>query len=1073
MVLSDIAIRRPVFTVMVMAALMTLGLIAMFELGVDLFPDVSIPVISVTTIYPGAGPEEVEQQVTKRVEDAVSAVNGVDTVMSYSRDSVSTVIVRFKLSADIKSANSDVRDKVAAIRGEFPQDVKDPIIARFDPTATAILTYAVSSNRGPAQTRRLAKDVVKPQLEAIDGVASVTITGGLEREIHVFVEPDKLDALGLSLAQIAQQLGEEGYDLPAGRITSATQEISVKTLGRFRSIDALKNLVVATSESGGQVRLSDVAHVVDGFKEVRTTTRVDGRDAVTLTIQKQGGSNTVAVADQVYAKVQDLGRVLPRDVKLKKVIDESTFIRRNIHDVRRDLVFGGLMAVLVIFLFMLDWRSTLISSLSLPTSVVTTFFVMWAMHFTINMLTMIGLSLSIGLLIDDAVVVRENIFRHMELGKDPVTAAKEATNEIGLAVMATTFTIVAVFVPVAFMGGIVGQFFRQFGLTVAAAVLVSLFVSFTLDPMMSARVMKAIQPGHHEELKRHRFFGPVVRSYDRLDELYRSLLAWALRHKATVVMTALALFAGTLGLVPFMGKEFMTPEDRGEFKVELEMPPDTSFAAMSRTVARVEKLVRSANQNVLSIFSVVGPDEEANKAELRVYCTKVDERRPLTQWDIEEDIRRKLRDVPGLRAEVQDLGIVEGANESPVTLYVRGENYDTLRLLARQALRAVRTTRGAVDADESYRPGKPQASVAVDRAAAADLGVSVGTVAQTLRLALEGAVVAKYRDQGRDFDVRVQLAPTDRTSVAELADLEVPATGRRLGGSASPLMMLQAMSGPRLVRIGQIARVNKGSGPSTIERQDRERQIVVTADLNGRPLGDVVNDIQAKLAKIGKPAGYSFVWGSETKRMNETFLNMGIALAVAVLFIFFVLASQFESFIHPLTIMLALPLALVGALLLLFLTGNALSMSSMIGIILLMGLVTKNAILLVDYTNELRGQGLSMLAALLKAGPTRLRPILMTSAAMVLGMLPAALARGEGSEFKSAMAIAVIGGVIASTFLTLIVVPVAYTWFDRLSFKHDFSTHEGPTGAASPAGGDPTGRIAAPALVIDSAAEER
>ncbi len=1030
MFLSDTSINRPVFTTMVMVGLMTLGLLATRNIGVDLFPDVSFPVLTVTTVYPGAGPEEVEKQVTKRIEEAVSAVNGVDKVMSFSRDSVSQVVVQFKLEADVKTANSDVRDKVGAVRGQLPTSIRDPIIQRFDPTAAAILTYTVSSNRNGAETRKFAEDKIKPVLESIDGVATVTVVGGLEREVHVYVDPARLDELNLALGQVAQQVGMEGFDLPAGRITTRGTELNVKTEGRYRSIEELENLVVATSVNGGQVRLKDIARVEDGFKELRTTTRLDGRDAITLQIQKAGGTNTVAIADAVYKAIEKLEKTLPSDVKLMKAIDTSLFIRKNIHDVSEDIVFGGLMAVLVIFLFMLDWRSTFISSLSLPTSVVTTFLVMWWLNFTFNMMSLLALSLSIGLLIDDAVVVRENIFRHMEMGKDPITAAREATNEIGLAVMATTFTIVAVFVPVAFMGGMVGQFFRQFGLTVAAAVLVSLFVSFTLDPMMSARVMKPIEPGHHERLKHHKYFGPIVRFYDGMDEYYRGVLRWALSNRKTVVFGAIAIFFATLSIVKYMGKEFVSPQDRGEFKVMLEFPAGTSFSETMQATSAVETLIKGSNMEIRSIFSTLGPNEEANKAELRVYCSKVTER-PFSQWVIQDDIRKVLRTVPGLRFNMADLGIVDGPIEYPITLYIRGDDYEKLQELSRKALDIIKSTPGTADADMTFRSGKPETSLKVDRAAAADLGLSVAALAQTVRLAVEGDVTGKFRDGDRDYDVRVQIDPDSRNSVESLEKLSVISTGRKIGGNPFVPVL------PKLVRVGEVAKVVETTGPVTIERQNRQRQITINSNLSGRSLGDVVADVEAKLSKIELPAGYSFVFGGQTERMQETFGNMLLALAVAVLFIYFVLASQFESFVHPFTIMAALPLALIGALLLLFLTKFPLGMPSMIGIILLMGLVTKNAILLVDYTNELRGRGYKIVDALLEAGPTRLRPILMTSAAMVLGMIPSAIAKGEGTEFKAPMAIAVIGGVVASTFLTLLVVPVVYTWFDRFTLRRE------------------------------------
>lgn len=1037
MFLSDVSIKRPVFTAMVTIGLMTLGLISAGRIGVDLFPDVAFPVVVVTTVYPGAGPEEIEREVSKPIEEVVSSINGIDRVRSFSRDSVSIVMAEFKLETDVKAAATDVRERMAILRPKLPDDIQEPLIQRFDPASMPIMTYVVSSNRHPSETRELSEDVVKPLIEAVDGVASVTVVGGLEREVKVRLRRDRLEALGLPISQVAQNLGMEGFDLPAGRVENATTELSVKTEGRFRSLDELRNLVVASLGDGAQVRLQDIADVESGFKDVRIKPLLDGKDAVALEIQKQSGTNTVAVADHVYKAIAKAEKVLPADVKLLKTVDGSVFIRRNIDDVKHEIIFGGLMAILVIFLFMLDWRSTLISSLSLPTSVVTTFLVMWYMGFTFNMMSLLGLSLSIGLLIDDAVVVRENIFRHMEMGKDRVTASRDGTNEIGLAVMATTFTIVAVFVPVGFMGGMVGKMFKEFGLTVAAAVLVSLFVSFTLDPMMSANVMKPIEPGHHHKLKKHRIFGPIVRFYDSMDTFYRNVLAWALGHKKTVVALAALLFVGSMMLTKFMGTEFVSLQDRGEFKVALETPAGSSIAWTETVTREAEAAVRRASPHVKSLYTTIAPGENANKATIRVYATKAVDRRPVTQWDIEGAVRKELAAIPNIKFAVSDLGLIEGGEESPIALALVGDDYGALEGYAKQVLAAIEKVPGVADPDMSFRSGKPETSIRVDRNKAADLGVSVGVIGQTLRLAVEGNVVAKLSDPREDIDIRLQLAPDDRATVEDLGALTVPATLRRMGGQGRPMTQAQQMAAqmPRYVPIRDVADVVSGSGPSTIERENRRRQIMITANLDGRSLGDVVKDVEAKLAAIQAPPGVAYRFSGQTERMQETFANMGLALGVAILFIFFVLASQFESIIHPFTIMVALPLAIVGAFLALFLAGANIGMASMIGVILLMGLVTKNAILLIDYANELRGHGKGMIDALLEAGPTRLRPILMTSAAMVLGMMPSAMSKAEGSEFRSPMAIAVIGGVIASTFLTLLVVPVVYTWMDRFTSR--------------------------------------
>lgn len=1024
MKLSDISIKRPVFTTMVMLALMTLGILGGRNLGVDLFPDISFPIVSVVTVYRGAGPTEVERLVTKQIEEAVASINGVDEVRSFSRDSYSTVIVQFTLETDIKAASADVREKLASIAQRLPKEIDQPVIERFDPTSLPILTYAVSSSRNSAQTRRMIEAIIKPKLEAIDGVASVNILGGLEREIHVDVDRRALESLGLSLDQIARVLNSSGNDVPAGKLYLADHDVPVKTIARFDSIETLSRMVVAAHRNGSQVLLSEIATVSDSYKNERVITQLNGVDAVTFEVQKQGGSNTVAIADEVYKILKGLEPILPPDIKLVKAIDNSSFIRNNIHEVTEALIFGGFMAILVIFLFMLDWRSTFISSLALPTSVVSTFFVMWWLGFTFNMMSLLGLSLAIGLLIDDAVVVRENIFRHMERGEDPFTAARRGTAEIALAVMATTLAIVAVFIPVAFMDGIVGRMFKEFGLTVASAVMVSLFVSFTLDPMMSARVVKPVAPDHHEKLLRHRIYGPIVRFLDRLNANYHAILVWSLQRPKTVIMIALLLFMGSLGLVSLMGKEFVSNGDRGEFRLNLELSAGASLLETSRVVTQVEELARK-NSEVRELFSVIGANGESNKASVRVYTTKANERPNITQIDIEHDLRSRLSAIPSLRFNISEIGMVEGsAEELAITLHVRGENFTALQSVADRVQDVVKSVNGTTDVDSSFRSGKPELAIVPNRARADDRLVNIGSLAQITRIALEGDVVGKFRDKDNDIDIRLKLADKDRLTTASIADITVP---NRQGA---------------LVRVGEIANLIEQTGPASIERMDRQRQITISANVVGRSLGEVSADIEKALKSIDKPAGVSFAFGGQTERMQETFANMGLALFIAVVFIYFVLASQFESFVHPFTIMVTLPLALVGALVTLFLSGFAIGLSSLIGIVLLMGLVTKNAILLVDCANTYRENGHSVEDALLKAGPIRLRPILMTSAAMVLGMLPTAIKGGEGASFRAPMATAVIGGVIVSTFLTLVVVPVVYLYMDKINFKAKRSEHD-------------------------------
>lgn len=1015
MKITNVAIDRPVFISMVFVGLLVLGLMAIGELGVDLFPNTSFPLATVVTVYPGASPAEIEDRITDKIEEAVSVIADVDKVRSYSRDSVSTVVIEFDLDADAKQSVNEVRDRIATIRGELPQDIEDPIVSRIDPTAVPVLTYTVASNRSSQETRRYVDKVLRPAIERVDGVATIEIQGGAEREVQVELDRSALEAYGLTIMQVAQELRASTVDAPSGRLTLGRREEAVKASGRPEELDALAATVVKRGAGGALIRVRDVGRVIDGEKEQRTITQVNGVRSVTFNVQKQGGSNTVAVVDGVTAALA--GVELPADIELTKLIDASDFIRINISHLWEHLLVGGLMAILVIYLFMLDVRSTLISSLALPTSIIATFFVMWQLDFTLNIMSMLGITLSIGILIDDSVVVRENIFRHMERGEHPVDAARNGTAEIALAVLATTLTIVAVFVPVAFTGGLVGKFFREFGLTVAAAVVISMIVSLTLDPMLSSKIAQDIPPDYHERQRRRPLIGWLVRFYEGMDRVYLGSLKWTLRHPILTVGAAAVVFFASMTLLPLMGQEFMGRGDRGEFTLQVELPAGTSLGRTQEVVGEVEAVLAQSPGHLLTA-TTIGPNAEVNRATMRVKFVKPEERTRGIE-DIMEELRGKLAAIPGLDYTLRVAGLGDAnLEEAPVTLRLQGPDYAKLAEISDELMAVLRATPGVRDAKSTYRAGSIENQLFVDRDKAADRGVSFAAVAQSLRTALEGDIVTKLRTQDDDVDARLRLAPDDRADLAGLRELSVPSAK---GG---------------LVTVAEVTRLAEEHTPATIERFNGERQISVTANVFVRSLGEVTQDLQGRLAKLDLPAGYHYSFAGESERMNETFSNLGLALGLAVLFIYLVLASQFESLIHPLTIMLALPLAIIGAVIALFVSGQPMGLASMIGMILLMGLVTKNSILLVDYTNLLRREhGKSIREALLVAGPTRLRPILMTSFAIVLGMLPAALARGEGSEFQAPMAIAVIGGVITSTFLTLAVVPVAYIWLDRLTFK--------------------------------------
>jgi len=1011
--LSAIAIKRPVFTVMMTVALLVLGGLGIKRLGTDLFPDVSFPVVSVAVPYPGAGPGEVEMLISKHVEDSVVSLNGVDRVRSYSREGLSTTMVIFKLGVDLPEAAAEVRERISQVRWKFPQEAKEPTITRFDVSASPISIFTVRGERSLSETRKFAEDVIKPALEQVDGVASVEVKGGATREIRVALDRAKVDAIGLDAGAIVLRLRAANLTVPAGRFDEGTREINVRTLGELKTVDEVRDVIVATAKDGSAVRLRDVANVEDGFEEMRTRVRANGAEAVSFSVLKQSGRNTVAISDAVNAKLAVMQKGFPKGISTEQIMEQARAIKENAHEVELAIVFGGAMAILIILLFMLDLRSTLISAVALPTSVIGTFFVMYLLDYTLNMMTLLGLSLAIGLLIDDAVVVRENIFKHLERGKDPKTAALDGTKEIALSVLATTLTIVAVFMPVAFVKGMVGQFFRQFGITVSAAVLLSLVVAFTLDPMLSSRFSKTIVHGQEEKyaaLKR-----PFLAFFKGMDHFYKSILGWAVRHKLWVGAFSLGALVLMGFIMSLMGNEFVSAEDRAQFVVDVELPAGTSLDEADRLSALAEKKLL-ADKDVKLVYSVVGENGEANRAKWRVVTTGKSLRPDVPLPQLKDAARLAVTStIKVVKVNVTDPPFVEGAaTEAPIMIDVRGGNYDQLSRAADQVAQILRTTPGVQDVQVKYSPGRPEVRVDIDRQRAADQGVTVAQVAMALRSAMEGDTTVKMRQGKDEIPIRVRMQAKDRATAVDLANTT-----------------LMTPKGP--VKLADVATMDRGEGPQVVEREDRMRQIQVWAAPRGRSIGEILRDITPRIDAVKLPAGGSYMYDGQIRMMKETNENIGLALLLGVVFIYIVLASQFESFIHPLTIMMTLPLALFGAILALFLTNNTMAMGTMIGIILLMGLVTKNAILLIDRAIvRVREHGETPLQAILEAGPERLRPILMTSAAMVLGMLPTALNRGEGSEFRGPMAVAVIGGVISSTLLSLVVVPVFYLAIEAL-----------------------------------------
>jgi len=1015
MFLSDVSIRRPVFTAMMSLCLIVLGVMGYTRLGTDLFPDISFPVVVINTVYKGAGPGEIETQVIKPIEDAVAGISGVDKIHSWSRENVGTVVVQFKLSVDLDQAAQEARDKVSGITNKLPQDADVPVVSRLDISAVPVLTYAASAEVDSRMVRKIIEDKLKPSLAQLEGVADVRINGGDVREIQVNVDLDKARAVGVSAMDIAQRIGSENLDLPAGRLQLGPTELTVRSLGQFKSVDELRQLPVAQSRTGAQVRLEEIATITDGAAERRTTARLNGNDAVILEVIKQPGSNTVAVSDSVKKAMDTLVPSLGHGFQTRLLIDQSVDIRENAHEVWVALLFGGAMAVLIILMFLLDPRGTFISSLALPTSVIGTFFVMFALNYSLNQMTLLALSLAIGLLIDDAVVVREAITHRLEQGEDPVSAASNGTKDVGLAVLATTFALVAVFIPVAFMPGMVGQFLQQFGITISVAVLISLFISFTLDPMLSARLAKQRQAGeHHQE---HPVAAAIRRFLDGSERVYSNILRWVLDHKWLTTGITVLVMVVSFGAASRLGMEFISAEDRSQFIVQLILPDASSLEQTGTRVAQAEKLLKGIPE-VTDVYAIVGDNGDVNKARLRVITTDKQSRQRGIQA-IKDEARALLTPaLPATRINLQDLPIIDGLGGDfyPIMIRVTGPDLGKIHEASERIAQILRDIPGTADVRVDYNPPKPELAIEVERARAKDLGVSAAAIALQMRMAIGGDVAAKLREGVDETDIRVRLSERDRATPERVRQIMI----------ATP---------KGLVPVTDVAKVELRDGPSVIEHENRQRQLAIYSQLNGAALGDVAAKLKAKIAEKPLAPGYSLIYDGQIKMMTEQNDAFSTAFLLAFVFIYMVLASQFESFKHPFTIMVSLPLALVGALLGLVFGGYHVSMGAMIGIILLMGLVTKNAILLVDGALQYLREGATVDEALMKAGPRRLRPILMTSAAMAIGMVPTAIGKGVGSEFRAPMAIAVIGGVITSTFLTLLVVPVVFAAMERIGFS--------------------------------------
>ncbi|MFM7460246.1 MAG: efflux RND transporter permease subunit [Burkholderiales bacterium] len=1011
--MTKVSINNPVFATMVMAALMVLGLFSYKRLAVDQLPDVSMPIAVISTPYPGASAEAVEQDVVRPIEQAVNTINGVKTIRSSSQIGFGWVVVEFELNVDPRVAIQDVRDKVAEARRGFNRDVGEPTVSRasMDDDQPLIYLSMRSDSRSLRELSDLADQLVVKRLQGAPGVGNIEVSGDVGRELAVNLRPEKMAALGVGVNEVIAAIRAENQNISAGALVSDVTERVVRVRGKIRRAEDFARIIVARRGGAGgattAITLGQVADVSDSQREETSFSTDSGKRAISIQIRKTRGANTIDMADGVKKQVTELKKSLPADIKLDITFDRSKFIKDGVDNVKTTILEGAVLTVLIVFFFLHSWRSTVITGLTLPISIFATFIVLYAMGFTINFMTLMAMSLSIGILIDDAIVVRENIVRHLAMGKSHMQAALEATNEIGLAVMATTFTIVAVFLPVAFMGGIIGKFFLQFGVTVVVAVLVSLFVSFTLDPMLSSI--------WHDPKSRWMEKQPIKWLLDRQESLMDGLhrrydvwLRWSLKHRKTTLGIAALTFVGSFFLVPFIGSEFVPEEDNNWTSVQIQTPIGSSLAYTATKAEQVEAALRDFPE-IKRISKTVNKNNAWFELQL------VDkEARKRSQKQLDDMIRKRLNRIAGLEINI-------GFNR-PIQVYVMGPDIKELDRVSQEVMNKMKAIKGIVDVDSSFKPTNPSLDIVVNRELASDLGVSMNEIGITTRALIAGEPVGQWEGpDGENHQVMVRLPRSERTGISDLDKIFVRANGTNADGTA------------RMVPLRQVADFQPSVSERRIDRRNLQRQIRIMAGVaNGVSVGDAAQEVKKIADTIALPPGYRFQFGGSSQDMQESLGFAVAALALGVIFIYFILASQFGSFLQPIAIMASLPLSLIGVFLALIMFGSTLNLFSVIGFIMLMGLVTKNAILLVDFTNQGIREGKERIEAILAAGQVRLRPILMTTTAMIFGMLPLALAFGAGSEQQSPMAHAVIGGIITSTIMTLVVVPVLFTYMDAL-----------------------------------------
>ncbi|HOO76908.1 MAG TPA: efflux RND transporter permease subunit [bacterium] len=1011
MFLSNLAINRRVLTQVIILIFVILGLVGYLDSPVDLFPKVDIPWVSVATIYTGAGPREIETLVTKPLEEELSTVEGLKHITSRSEEGLSIIALEFELGIDTDAAAADVRDKVALAEPDLPEDAEKPLVSKFDLNAMPIMSLAVSGNRPPQELYLLADNKIRSAISRVRGVANADIIGGQEREIRIAVDQKRLNALHLRFDDIFSAIRQANLELPSGHITEASNEFTIRLAGKIEELEEFRKIPIITKE-GETIRLEDICEIEDTVKEVRELARFQGKPSLGILIQKRSDANTIGVADGIYRTIRDLKRLLPSDIEIEVSTDNSVFIRNSLGEVTNNIVMGIVLTAVCLFFFLHNFRSTLIIAVAMPTSIICTFFLVYLFGFSINMLSMSGLALAVGILVNNAILVLENIHRYLEMGKDRVTAAKVGTSEIAAAVASTTLTNIVVFLPVAFMQSIAGQFFRQFAMVIVFSTIFSLFISYTLTPMLASRFLR-------ETREKKKVFQAWERFYDRLSEKYGRLVGTILRRKALVIGLTVVAFVLSLLLTPLIGFEFFPATDQGSFKIAVETPVGTSLQATDAVVRRVEALAESIPEKE-KIFAMVGKTSSAhggstsgiNLGEVDIDLVDLEARNRST-GQIMNSLRPLLAEIPGASFTLQETEQGGGGGDKPIKIEISGDDIETLNRLAAEIMNLAATVPGAVDIDSDWRSGKPELWFLPDREKAAEYGITVGDIARVLRSSFSGEVASTYRVSDDEFDIRVKLREGDRRFQEQVRNLTLPAAD----GKPVPLTA--------------VCRIENGEGPTTITRKDRSRTVTVSANVSGVSAGEVGRSLGRLIdEKMTFPEGYSYFSGGEMEMIAKEFGELIKALILAICLTFLMLAGILESWRFPVMIMLSLPLALITILLALFLTGATINIMSLMAIIMLVGLVINNTIVIVDYANHLRRNGNgNIFDAVVQACQVRLRPILMANLTTVIAMIPLALAKGAGGGYRASMGVVSIGGMMGGAFLALIVMPAVYVLF--------------------------------------------